>query len=90
MDGAMVLVKLPVPKHPTDLDCGRTRAYCACSICGWGLLGHFFSLLSFFLLSRRPDIDWNTVSKAIYSKTINQSFTCMSGVVLYFFIVCKQ
>ena len=45
----MVLGKLPVPGHPTDLDNCRARAYCACSRCGWGLFGYFFSRLSFFL-----------------------------------------
>ena len=43
----MVLGKLPVPVRPTNLDCSRARAYCACSRCGRGLFGHFFSLLSF-------------------------------------------
>ena len=33
--------------RPTNLDQSRARAYCACSRCGWGLFGHFFSLLSF-------------------------------------------
>ena len=45
----MVLGKLPVP--------GR-RAYCACSRCGWGSFGHFYSALSFFLSS--PCL-WGTV-----------------------------
>ena len=45
--GAMVLGKLPVPGRPTNLDWGRARAYCACSRCGWGLFGHFYSHLSF-------------------------------------------
>ena len=36
-----------VPGRPTNLDKSRTRAYCACSRCGWGLFGHFFSHLSF-------------------------------------------
>ena len=53
--------KLPVPGRPTDLDSSRARAYCACSRCGWGLLGLFFSRLSFLfflpLSGRRPDID---------------------------------
>ena len=57
----MVLGKLLVPKRPTNLDYSRARAYCACSGCGWGLFGHFFSRLSslFFLplSGRRPDID---------------------------------
>ena len=30
-----------------NLDYSRVRAYCACSRCGWGLFGHFFSHLSF-------------------------------------------
>ena len=57
--GAMVLGKLPVPGHPTNLD--NSRAYCACSRCGWGLFGHFLSsIISLFFLplsGRRPDID---------------------------------
>ena len=56
-DGAMVLGKLPVSGHLTNLDWSRARAYCACSRCGWGLFGHFFSRLSFFLLS--PSL-WET------------------------------
>ena len=44
--GAMVLGKLPVPGRPTNLDYSRTRAYYACSRCGWGLFGHLFSHLS--------------------------------------------
>ena len=43
----MVLGKLPVPVRPTNLDCSRARAYCACSRCGWGLFGYFYSRLSF-------------------------------------------
>ena len=30
-----------------NLDDSRARAYCACSRCGWGLFGHFYSPLSF-------------------------------------------
>ena len=29
----------------------RARVYCACSRCGWGLFGHFYSPLSFLLSS---------------------------------------
>ena len=43
----MVLGKLPVPGRRTNLDNSRARACCACSGCGWGLFGHFFSRLSF-------------------------------------------
>ena len=49
----MVLGKFPVPGRPTYLDKSRARAYCACSGCGWGLFGHFYSRLSFlFSFSR--------------------------------------
>ena len=44
--GVMVLGKLPVPECPTNLDNRGTRAYCACSRCGRGLFGHFFSSIS--------------------------------------------
>ena len=43
----MVLGKFPVPGRPANLDYSRARACCACSGCGWGLFGHFFSRLSF-------------------------------------------
>ena len=46
LGGAMVLGKLPVPGRPTNLDNSGARAYCACSRCGRGLFGHFFSHLS--------------------------------------------
>ena len=45
--GAMVLGKLPVLGRPTNLDYSRTRPYCSCSRCRWGLFEHFFSCLSF-------------------------------------------
>ena len=51
----MVQGKLPVPGHPTNLDNSRTRAYCNCSRCGWGLFGHFYSHLS-FLFSFSPSL----------------------------------
>ena len=57
----MVLGKLQVPGRPTYFDYSRARANCACSRCGWGLFGYFFSRLScLFLLplsGKRPDID---------------------------------
>ena len=56
--GAMVLSKLSMSGHPTTLDNSRARAYCACSMCGLGLFGHFFSRPSFLSFSgRRPDMD---------------------------------
>ena len=45
--GAMVLGKLPASGRPTNLDNSRARAYGACSRCGRGWFGHFFSHLSF-------------------------------------------
>ena len=45
--GAMMLGKLPVPGRPTYLEESRARAYYACSRCGRGLFGCFFSRLSF-------------------------------------------
>ena len=48
--GAKVLGKLSVLGRPTSLDDCRARAYCACSRCGWGMFGNFFSHL-FFLFS---------------------------------------
>ena len=54
----MVLGKLPVPGRSTYLDYSRARAYCACSRCGRGLLGHFSLIYRCsFLSGRRPDID---------------------------------
>ena len=38
--------KFQVRGRPTNLDYSRARAYCACSRCGLGLFGHFFSDLS--------------------------------------------
>ena len=47
LGGSKVLGKLSVLGRPTSLADSRTRAYCACSRCGWGMFGHFFSHLSF-------------------------------------------
>ena len=47
-EGAMVLGKVSVPGRPTNLDNRRERAYSACSRCGLGLFGHFFSLIYIF------------------------------------------
>ena len=50
-----------VPGRPTSLENSRAKAYCACSWCGQGWSGYFFSHLSFLLFlplfGRRPDID---------------------------------
>ena len=41
-----MLGKLSVPGRSTSLDDSRAGAYRACSRCGWGLFGYFFSRLS--------------------------------------------
>ena len=44
----MALGKISVPGRPAIwMDDSRAGAYCACSRCGWGLFGHFYSHLSF-------------------------------------------
>ena len=50
-DGAIVLGKLPIPGHSTNLDYSRAS--------GWGCLDIFLSsgIYSFFHSGRRPDID---------------------------------
>ena len=58
----MVLGKLLVPGRPTIWITVGQRAYCACSRFRWGLVGRFYSHLSFSFLflplfGRRPDID---------------------------------
>ena len=40
-----------------NFDYSRARAYCACSRCGWGLFGHFYSISPFSSLS--PSL-WET------------------------------
>ena len=47
----MVLGKVAVPRRPTNLDNSRTRAYCACSWCGWGLFRNFSLVYLFAFLS---------------------------------------
>ena len=61
-----------------NLDDSRARAYYACSRCGWGLFGHFYSplsFLSFFSLSLGDGpISTEILSqRAAIPKTINQS-----------------
>ena len=73
----MVLGKLPVSGRPINFDYSRGMAYCACSGCGWGLFGHFFSpsIISLFCLPlswRRPDIDCKLSQRTVKPKTINQ------------------
>ena len=43
----MVLGKLPMPERLANLDLSRARAYYSCSRCRRGLIGYFFSRLSF-------------------------------------------
>ena len=41
----MMLGNLAVPGRPAVMDSIRAWGCCACSRCGWGLFGHFFSRL---------------------------------------------
>ena len=63
----MVLGKPSVPGRPTYLGYSRPRVYCAGSMYKWGLFGHFSFICHFalwlHLSGRRPNIDWNIVSK---------------------------
>ena len=80
----MVLGELPVPGRPTYLGKSRTRAYCACSRCGWGLFGHFFlsSIISLWETARyrlkyclkgplSPKQPTNQLNEAIRMRTHN-------------------
>ena len=72
-----MLGKLTVPGRPTSLADSRARAYCACSRCGWGLFGHFFShpsfLFSFSLsLGDGPIYTEILSQRAVKPKTTNQ------------------
>ena len=67
--GAKVLGKLPVPGRPT-IWITLGQAYCACSRCGWGLFGHFYSHLSFLFSF--------SLSLAVKPKTTNQPSSILS------------
>ena len=62
-----MLGKLRVPGRPSNLADSRARAYCACSGCGWGLFGHFYSHLS-FLLSFSLSLGDSPISTEILSQ----------------------
>ena len=69
------LGKLSVPERPTNLDNCRARiCSCACSRCGWGLFGHFFSRLSFLSpsLEDGPIKTEMLSQRAVKPKTTNQ------------------
>ena len=63
----MVLSKLPVLGHPTNLDNSRARAYCAYSRCGWGGGGTFFSHLSFL-----SSVSLSLADGPIYTEILSQ------------------
>ena len=72
-----MLGKLPMPGRPTNMDYSRARAYCACSGCGWGLFGHFYSRLSFLFsfslsLGDGPIQTEILSQRAVKPKTTNQ------------------
>ena len=90
--GAKVLGKLSVPGRPTNVDNSRTRAYCSCSSCGWGMFGHCFSRLSFLfsfsLSGRRPDrrkycLKGPLNPKQLTNQPIIENKTCTRKLFVY-------
>ena len=60
-----------------NLDYSRTRAYCTCSRCGWGLFAHFYSHLSFLSsfslsLGDGPILTEILSQRAVKQKATNQ------------------
>ena len=85
----MVLGKLPEPGRPTNLDNSRASAYCACSWCGWGLFGIFFSRLSFLFSISHPVGDGPRLTeilsqRAVKPKTTNQLTLFTAYAELFF------
>ena len=69
-----------------NLDYSRAMSYCACSRCGWGLFGHFYSHLSFlssFSLSLGDSPIWTEIlsQRAVNPKTTNQLEIIIYGLV---------
>ena len=65
----------------------QARAYCACSRCGWGLFGRFFSRLSFlfsFSLSLGDGLIQTEIlsQRAVKPETTNQPTNCYSTKVI--------
>ena len=89
--------KIPMLGCPTYLDSSRARAYCACSGCGWGLFGHFYSRLSFlfsFSLSPGGGLIYTEImsQRAVKPKTTNQANRFLTKVRCssYFQLVCEH
>ena len=84
-----MLGKLSVLGCPTYLDWSRARTYCACSRCGWGLFGPFFSclsfLFSFFLsLGDRPILTEILSQRPLSPKPTNMSvFALLLDYLMY-------
>ena len=90
-----MLGKLPVPGRPTNLNYSRARAYCACSRCGWGLFGLFFSHLSLlfsFSLSLGDDPILTEIlsHRAVKPKTTNQQPIIESCTIILTKTNCKM
>ena len=80
-DGAMVLCKLSVLGHPTNLDNSMVRAYCACSRCGWVFFFNIFSLYLFSFLPPSLGHDTEILSqRAVKPKITNQPNPVLSGM----------
>ena len=68
--GVIVLGKHPVPGRPIYLGLSRARAYCACTGCGLGLFGLFFSCIMTL-----PSFSFSVGDDPIHSKTIKPKTT---------------
>ena len=85
-------MNFPVPGRLTNLDENKTRAYCACSGCGWGLFGNLFSRLSFLFLS---PILWETARYRLKYclkgplNPNNQPTNCALPQARFFSIPCR-
>ena len=89
----MVLGKHPVLGLPINFDHSRARAYCACSGCGWGLFGLFFSPLSFLFsfslsLGDGPIKTEILSQRSVKPKTTNQPTNSMQNHNRHFTLVC--
>ena len=86
-----MLGNIPVLGRPTDSDYSRARAYCACSRCGWGLVGHFLLFYQFSFLSlplwetARYRLKYFLKGPLSPKQPTNQSYTEYMCVNIYIF-----
>ena len=78
--------KLSVPGRPTNLNNSRAWAYCACSRCGLGLLGHFYSHISFLTSFSRSLGDGPIWTEILSQKPLNPKKPTTKPVKLAFIL----